>query len=123
MFSGESELPDYRVSDYSISPSIVDNPRHLHLPAYVIRGPAEKLIKRYDDPAQILAGKTKFCSFVVSTYNPHKNQNRPDFFDLLSRYKQVDSAGRLRNNIGRVLPRGAQGQGGVFASLQIQHLF
>lgn len=107
-FTGESDLPDYRVSDYSVGPRVLDDPRHLHVPAYVIRGPADKIIKRHDDPELMLAGKTEFCSFVVSTYNPRKNQNRPDFFELLSRYKKVDSGGRLRNNIGRQLPFGAK---------------
>jgi hypothetical protein len=108
LFTGESDAPDYTVSDYSIGPRVLDDPRHLHLPAYVIRGPAEKIIKRQDDHERILAGKSKFCCFVVSTYNPRKNQNRPDFFELLSRYKKVDSGGRLRNNIGRVIPYGAK---------------
>jgi len=108
LFTGESDTPDYNVSDYSIGPRVVDDPRHLHLPAYVIRGPVGKIIKQQDDPERILAGKSKFCCFVVSTYNPRKNQNRPDFFELLSRYKKVDSGGRLRNNIGRVIPFGAK---------------
>ena len=108
MFTGESDTPDYNVSDYSISPRALNDPRHLHLPVYVFHGPAEKIIKRQDDPERLLAGKTKFCSFVVSSYNPRKNQNRLDFFNLLSRYKPVDSAGRLRNNIGGRLAHGAK---------------
>ncbi len=108
LFTGESDLPDYSISDYSIGPRVVDDPRHLHLPAYVIRGPAEKIIKRQDDHEKILASKNKFCSFVVSQHNPRKNSNRLDFFEKLSRYKPVDSGGRLRNNIGGPLPgRGA----------------
>ena len=107
MFTSESDTPDFTVSDYTVSPRTVDDPRHLFLPAYVIRGPAEKIVKQHDDPERILAEKTKFCSFVVSTYNPRKNQNRPDFYELLSRYKRVDSGGRLNNNIGGPLPRGS----------------
>jgi len=108
MFTAESDTPDYTVSDYTISPRIWDDPRHLQVPGYVMRGPAEKIIKRQDDPEHILAAKTKFCSFVVDSYNPRKNQNRPDFFDLLSRYQRVESGGKLRNNIGGRLPHGTR---------------
>lgn len=106
LYTGESNTPDYTVSDYSLSPRSLDDARHLHLPAYVGRGPAEKIIKQADDPELILAGKTKFCSFVVTGHNRRRNRNRLEFFRALSRYKQVDSAGRFMNNIGGPIPRG-----------------
>lgn len=105
-YTWESNLPDYRVSDYSVGPLSLDDARHLHLPGYVMRGPAGNIIKRFDDPEKILAGKTKFCSFVVSGYNSRKNGNRLDIFNAVSRYKRVDSAGRFINNIGGPIPRG-----------------
>ena len=124
LFTGESDLPDYSISDYSIGPRIVDDPRHLHLPAYVIRGPAEKIIKRQDDHEKILASKNKFCSFVVSQHNPRKNSNRLDFFEKLSRYKPVDSGGKTAEQHRRATPRSwSDRQGRIFAFLQIQHLF
>jgi len=106
MFTGEGDKPDYRIDDYSLNPYASDDPRHLHLPAYVFHGPPDHIIKRNDNHEQILTKKTKFCSFVVSNYNPGRNQNRIDFFKLLSRYKQVDSAGKICNNIGGRLPHG-----------------
>ncbi len=109
LFSGESDAPDYRVCDYSVTPLAWNDSRHLHLPAYAFRGAADKIVKQSDDHEKILAEKTKFCSFVVSSYNPKKNQNRVDLFNLLSRYKRVDSAGCVFNNIGGPLPgRGAK---------------
>ena len=42
--------------------------------------------------------KPDFCSFVVS--NDDANPIRQHFFELLSRYKKVDSGGRFMNNIG-----------------------
>lgn len=46
------------------------------------------------------ANKKKFCAFVVT--NP-TNKTRNEAFHWLSQYKEVDSAGRLFNNVGDVL--------------------
>ncbi len=110
-FTCESSPPDYGECDYSVGPLLVDDPRHLYLPAYLpFGGPAEPLLKRDDDPHEILARKTKFCSFVVSGFNPRKNRNRLDIFKALSRYKRVDSGGRFMNNIGGPVPGGPPGK-------------
>ena len=47
--------------------------------------------------------KTKFCAFINN--NPIKN--RMKIFELLSKYKKVDSYGNLFNNVGTVL-RGSE---------------
>ncbi|WP_317175228.1 glycosyltransferase family 10 domain-containing protein [Bacteroides nordii] len=44
----------------------------------------------------------KFCSFVVS--NAKGAPERERFFQLLSEYKQVDSGGRYKNNVGGPVP-------------------
>lgn len=67
------------------------------------------------DPA-LLAKKKKFCAFVVS--NPY-NSIRNDAFKWLSQYKQVDSAGRLFNNVGDVIfSPNAGGGGGELKKLE-----
>src|SRR5579862_5441930 len=98
-YSGESDLPDYSECDYSIASVKLNDPRHLQLPLYALWGESEEIIKRNDDPEKILAARTKFCSFVISGYKRRKNHNRVEFFQKLSRYKQVDSGGRKFNNI------------------------
>jgi hypothetical protein len=108
--SGESDLPDFHECDYSIASVKVEDPRHLQLPLYVTWGEPEEIIKQNDDPEKILAAKTKFCSFVISGYNPRKNHNRVAFFQKLSKYKQVDSGGRKFNNIGGPVPGGPRGK-------------
>ncbi len=102
--SGESAPPDFRECDYSLTCRKVDDARHLQLPFYVQYGEAASILKKNDDPERILAGKTKFCSFVVRSHNPRKNRNRLEFFQRLSRYKQVDSGGEFMNNIGGPIP-------------------
>jgi hypothetical protein len=109
-FSGESDIPNFRECDYSIASVKLDSPQHLQLPNYVTYGEADKIIKRRDNFEQILAGKTKFCSFVVSSHNPRKNRNRLEFFRQLSKYKRVDSGGRFMNNIGGPIPGGSRGK-------------
>jgi len=105
-YSVESDLPDFRICDYSLAPVRFDDPRHLMLPHYVAYGKATDILKRHEDHKKILAAKTKFCSFIVSGYNKRKNGNRVELFQKLSRYQKVDSAGRKFNNIGGPLPQG-----------------
>ena len=56
-----------------------------------------------------IAEKKKFCAFVVT--NPC-NSLRNNAFHWLSHYKQVDSAGRLFNNVGDAIFAGRGGGGG-----------
>lgn len=109
-FSGESALPDFRECDYSITSAILDDPRHLQYPNYLHYGEASEIIKQNDDHERILATKTKFCSFLTSSHNWRKNRNRIDFFQRLSKYKQVDSGGKKFNNIGRNIVGGSRGK-------------
>ncbi len=107
-YSGESVLPDFSQCDYSVASVRLNDPRHLELPLYVGHGEAKEIIKKDDDPAKLLATKTKFCSFVIAGYNPRKNGNRVEFFRKLSKYKKVDSGGRKFNNIGGPIPYGSR---------------
>jgi hypothetical protein len=107
-FSGESDFPDFRQCDYSIGSVKLADPRHLEHPLYVSYGSPQEIIKKNDDPRQIFAAKTKFCSFVIGGYNPRKNGNRVEFFRKLCKYKKVDSGGRLFNNIGGPIPVGSR---------------
>jgi hypothetical protein len=109
-YSGESDMPDFRQCDYSVASVKLADPRHLQLPLYVAHGEAQAVVKKDDDPEKILAAKTKFCSFIISGYNPHKNGNRVEFFRKLSQYKKVDSGGRKFNNIGSPIPGGSRGK-------------
>src|SRR4029077_584759 len=96
--------------DYALTCHHLEDPRHLRLPFYVLYGDAQSILKGQENPAQILAQKTKFCSFVVSNHHPKKNKNREQFFHRLSRYKRVDSGGRFLNNIGGPVPGGPGGK-------------
>jgi hypothetical protein len=106
-FSSESFRPDFRTCDYAFTCHYLDDPRHLRLPYYVPATNPDLLLKGAEDPARILAGKKKFCAFIVSNGHPRKTRRRIEFFQRLSRYKKVDSAGAFLNNMGSRLPEGA----------------
>jgi len=103
-FCVEDFLPDFREYDYCFSCRHLDDPRHLRLPYYALASPTD-VQKRHDDFQQIMASKTKFCSFLTS-YDNNKTRERVAFFKKLCKYKKVDSAGRALNNVGFRVPPG-----------------
>lgn len=94
-FTGENIRPNYNECDYSFSFDYDSNPKNYRLPLYVIYDDVEKLTFPKPDFDKIYAEKTKFCNFIYS--NPN-NPVRNHFFKKLSKYKQVDAAGRLYRN-------------------------
>lgn len=105
-FTVESFPPDFTKCDYAFTHHYLDDPRHLRLPFYVVTTPANRVVKTSEELAGSTPAKTKFCSFVVTNAGKQKVRKRIDFFQRLSKYKKVDSAGRALNNIGRELPPG-----------------
>jgi hypothetical protein len=115
LFTGENYRPTYFTYDYAITFDHESSPKHYRLPLYV----AEMLSATYDtdykDFYHVLNRKvdieyewdrkTEFCSFVQS--NPNC-ETRNIFFDLLSEYKKVNSAGPHKNNIGYTIPKKLQ---------------
>lgn len=104
-FCPEDFPPDFQQYDYALTARYVDDPRHIRFPYYVLGNDALTLIKDGEDDAVLLKEKTKFCSFMVS-YGNRKTSERVKFFHRLSKYKQVDSGGRVLNNIGRSIAPG-----------------
>ena len=104
-FPVEAFLPDWEECDYAFTCHYVDDPRHMRLPLYVLYAPAGQLIRRGDENWEaVLAAKRKFCALVVGKVNRRKPEKRVEFFQKLSRYKKVDSAGGALNNMGFNVP-------------------
>lgn len=118
-YTGENERPENYQCHYAVSFDHVDTENQYRLPLYVIydfdnqhrnvpnstdyvRDPSD-LHKKFND---------KFCSFVVKNGACAK---RNYFFQRLSEYKRVDSAGPLFNNMGEILERG---EGAVAAKVK-----
>ena len=90
----------------------IPEPRHLRLPIYVrarlhvreqagyadLAHPCPSLVKDPEtDWEALLRSKSKFCNFV---YSNNCARERIRFFELLSKYKKVDSGGAVLNNLG-----------------------
>jgi hypothetical protein len=97
-YTAENVRPDFRECDFAFSFDYLNTPRNYRLPLYALYRDNTILTTKSVDPEQLLREKTRFCNFVVS--NP-KSRLRNEFFQKLSSYKKVDSAGRFMNNIGR----------------------
>jgi len=84
--------------------------QHLRLPNYVnylflaghvfpqtSRGHWGSILKPRRSPTEPLVKKTNFCAFVYSNERPTE---RLLFYEMLSKYKKVDSGGHFMNNLG-----------------------
>ena len=107
-YTGENVAPDMAHCDFAfgfLHEERVGSERYRRLPNYVLRlwangHASEELIKPELSAPELLAEKTRFCNFVYS--NP-RCEARNRFFEKLSRYKRVDAAGPLANNLGWTL--------------------
>lgn len=100
-FTGENVRPNFNYCDYAIGFDYIDfEDRYARVPLYFFyKGAMEKaLIKHLNIKDDCLKEK-KFCSFVVSN-SKSSNPIRENIFHTLSRYKKVDSGGKLFNNVG-----------------------
>jgi alpha(1,3/1,4) fucosyltransferase len=97
-YTPEVLKPKYRDCDFSLSFEYWEDKRNLRLPNYLLYN---YKIKQFDktkiDPCKELGKKPGFCCMVISNPNSRKRIN---FFEKLSKYKKVDSGGRVLNNIG-----------------------
>lgn len=99
MFVGENIVPDFNLCDYAMGFDFLDfGDRYMRLPLFMLWNNFKKLSVVKDFTPEVLLSR-KFCSIVVSNMQV-SNPIRERFFRLLSEYKQVDSGGRLWNNIG-----------------------
>ena len=97
-YTGENQAPDFNLCDYAFGYDYLTlGDRYMRFPLWLLyKKDVEAMLHKHEKPS--LEGKTDFCSFVVS--NPHGNDARAKFMDLLSQYKTVHSGGRWRNNVG-----------------------
>jgi len=96
-YTGENIAPDYRRCDFSLT---FDHDgrdgRNFRLPVFLMENDISRLTVP-KEPDAALKGKSGFCNFIYTNPRP---QERIRFFNLLSRYKRVDSGGLVLNNMG-----------------------
>jgi len=104
-FMGEIIDVDMSMCDWAFGDNYVDDPRHFRMPYYVIRmlytGTPLDSLAEAKDPHEIIGQKRKFCNFLFS--NTRDGKVRNEFFEKLSKYKRIDSAGKSLNNMGQIL--------------------
>jgi len=101
-YTAENLVPDFNICDYAIGfHHIAFEDRYLRFPIYSLfqyRIDYEKAQSKHYFGASDIDSKTKFCNFVYSNGNADKI--REDFLYILNKYKEVDSGGRYKNNVG-----------------------
>ena len=99
--TGENVSPNFNTSDYAMGfDPLSYGDRYLRLPLFRLYEEAYAALLKPRRPAdEILADKTEFCAYVMSNMTD-SDPARIRIFDLLSRYKEVHSGGKWRNNVG-----------------------
>jgi hypothetical protein len=99
-YTGENKRPNFNRCDYAFSFDYPVNERNFRLPLYRVYPQYPQLFEARN-PDKIIAESREFCSFVNSNA---KAKERINLFDQLSKYKQVSSGGKVRNNVGGRVP-------------------
>lgn len=103
-YTGEDLIPDFNICDYGIAYSNELNygDRYLRVPLFNLfqyKKFAEEALELHKK--EIPNKREKFCNFIYSNGNADKK--REEFYNLLNKYKKVDSGGRFLNNIGGLI--------------------
>tara|TARA_B100000989_G_scaffold298169_1_gene286413 strand:+ start:1227 stop:2141 length:915 start_codon:yes stop_codon:yes gene_type:complete len=100
----EDCYPNFGYCHYTMGYLLLDNPRSLRVPFYVLDSKASDIVKNSNEIDELVRIKTNFCAFLVSNGNPRRTRKRIQFFEKLNRYKQIDSGGKFKNNLGKIIP-------------------
>lgn len=110
-YTGENIRPDLNYCDYAITFDYIDNERCFRFPLSSVMLYEYDIVNEFKkdiDFDKIKKEKNKFCNFIFS--NPAPNSPRNLLFMELSKYKKVDSGGRVLNNIGSLVEPGWNGK-------------
>lgn len=109
-YTVENLVPDFNICDYGIGFQYLNfEDRYMRFPVYLNDGFKAYVGDNYgsdlhfarhkhENAEDTFRAKTEFCSFVYS--NGKAAHCREKMFEALSKYKQVLSGGRYRNNVG-----------------------
>lgn len=104
LYIGENARPDFNLFDYVIGfDDLKFGNRYCHIPLFAMPDVANRILKpALSKHEKILSSEgynqKKFCCFVVSN-GANANPVRQQFFEKLSEYQHVDSAGMFLNNM------------------------
>lgn len=92
-YTAESCRPIMNKCDWAFSFDYIEDRRHFRLPNYLFEYFREKFYEELNFK-ELKERKTKFCSFIYSKSSPMRN----NLFLKLSKYKKIDSPGKVMNN-------------------------
>lgn len=103
--SGENVSPNFAISDYAMTFDQLEfGDRYIWLPLIKLyREAYSSFVSPREAVDKIMSQKTDFCGYVMSN-TTNSASERTEIFDLLSAYKQVNSGGKWRNNVGGRVP-------------------
>ena len=102
-FTGENVVPNFNYCDYAFGFHHIEfEDRYMRLPLWRQYGKALNAVLS-KTPMDVEATKRKFCCMVISNIK-QTDGFREEFFEKLSAYKQVDSGGKYKNNVGGPVP-------------------
>ncbi len=103
--TGENVSPNMGISDYALAfDPMTFSDRYCWMPLIKLYREAYDTFLRPRPPAdQVIAGKTDFCAYVMSSTRDSAPE-RTQIFDLLNAYKTVHSGGSWNNNVGGRVP-------------------
>jgi hypothetical protein len=98
--TGENVTPNFAIADYAMAfDQLSFGDRYIWLPLIKLYDAYKVLTLPRPFATKILAEKTDFCAYVMSN-TKNSAPERTRIFELLSQYKQVNSGGKWRNNVG-----------------------
>ena len=99
--TGEYITPDFNICDYALAfDHIKFGDRYCRLPLIkLFKDAYSTLSVPRPDPQGTLNSKTGFCAYVMSN-TKNSAPEREKIFNALCEYKQVDSGGKWKNNVG-----------------------
>jgi hypothetical protein len=99
--TGECVTPDFNICDYAMGfDHIQFGDRYCRLPLIkLFKDAYSTFLRPRPDPQEILNRKTGFCAYVMSN-TKNSAPEREKIFNALCEYKQVDSGGKWKNNVG-----------------------
>jgi hypothetical protein len=102
-YTGENVRPDFMACDFAFSFDFLNHKKHFRLPLYSLYIEQDNMfdklntIKNKKELINIWKKKNKFACMVVSNSN---SKYRLKFFKELSKFRTIDSGGKVFNNVG-----------------------
>jgi hypothetical protein len=101
-YYSENIIPDFHQADYALSQAHINYlDRYYKYPSFIYRLRMNNKINIYNKRKKV-NNRKKFCVAVISN-NCSSDNFRLDFINQLNKYKKVDMAGKVFNNIGKII--------------------